>query len=680
MLTVNQSNYDFISAWEASILARLVGDELRVLVQESVDDYELGDEPLPQLRNLIEGASSNEAIGSIEIHGTSLGGETDELIFKTFRDSAVVRVRLTNNAIHFDVWGSYPEAAEKLAKALAGLVPQVEAKEVGRPKRIPVGFWTVGNLGPTCSIRPIDVPDLDAIIDNYPKKVRASLHALRELKAPDQKGKIIVWHGPPGCMAGDTELFYRRGKRNSGRKITLRSLFNKFNGVKIASPGRGRAWQGSKIPTKLHSVFPDGTARYNRIVKVWESGVKSLIRVMFSDGRNLRLTTEHPVMVPGGKFVQAGKLAVGATVVSIGSMKPQAHGGRDLAARPHRIVVNLKYHPGGAIKIVRPKNSRVTNDREYVYKRVPRARLVVEAGMNGLPYDDYITILKTDPKHSAKLKFLDAGDEVHHKDENTLNDSPSNLEVLTKKEHARQHCQIGNLAPDYTREVQVVGIESDAREMTYDIEMESPANNFAANGIFVHNTGKTTAIRALAKEWALDLGATVEVVLDPERVFGQATCMTEILVDKDGPKELHNAMRRRMPKPTAVDDDEDEDTDEAAPLRLIVLEDAGQFFKRGATDTPGFSRFLNMADGIVGQGLRCVFLLTANEHVAQLEPAIIRPGRCIGVTEFPQFSVAETRTWFKSRGLNAPKLPDRSLAGCFAALETQPPVEATLSG
>jgi SpoVK/Ycf46/Vps4 family AAA+-type ATPase len=296
------------------------------------------------------------------------------------------------------VWSGYLEGAQKLADALVALVPQVETKTIGRPKRIPVGFWTVGNLGPSCSIRPIDVPDLDDIIHNYPRKVQASLRALRELKAPDQRGKIIVWHGPPG-------------------------------------------------------------------------------------------------------------------------------------------------------------------------------------------------------------------------------------------------------------------------------------------------TGKTTAIRALAKEWALDLGATVEVVLDPEKVFGQATCMTEILVDKDGPKELHNAMRRRMPRPSvavAVNsdyDDEEEDTDEAAPLRLIVLEDSGLFFKKGASATPGFSRFLNMADGIVGQGLRCVFLLTANERIAQLEPAIIRPGRCIGVTEFPVFSQAESTQWFKRHGVQRVGKGSRSLADCFAMLEEHAaPLEAVATG
>jgi transposase len=39
-------------------------------------------------------------------------------------------------------------------------------------------------------------------------------------------------------------------------------------------------------------------------------------------------------------------------------------------------------------------------------------------------------------KHIRQLK---PGEEVHHKDEDTLNDDPENLDILTKEEHARLH-------------------------------------------------------------------------------------------------------------------------------------------------------------------------------------------------------------------------------------------------
>jgi hypothetical protein len=62
---------------------------------------------------------------------------------------------------------------------------------------------------------------------------------------------------------------------------------------------------------------------------------------------------------------------------------------------------------------------------------------------------------------------------------------------------------------------------------------------------------------------------------------------------------------------------------------------------------------LNVVDGMIGQGLRVLALLTTNDELGELAPAAIRPGRCvsraadgaIGPTVFGPMDAAEASEW-----------------------------------
>ncbi len=121
-------------------------------------------------------------------------------------------------------------------------------------------------------------------------------------------------------------------------------------------------------------------------------------------------------------------------------------------------------------------------------------------------------------------------------------------------------------------------------------------------------TGKTTAIRALInawKEWTLPV-----VISDPESLLTDGKYLRRILLNSD--------------------DD--------SKWRLIVMEDA-----EGLTAAQGgpVSTMLNLADGLLGQGLRCLFLLTTNTELTRIHPALLRPGRCLSMLEFGLLSAAE---------------------------------------
>lgn len=140
-------------------------------------------------------------------------------------------------------------------------------------------------------------------------------------------------------------------------------------------------------------------------------------------------------------------------------------------------------------------------------------------------------------------------------------------------------------------------------------------------------TGKTTAIRALAREW--QDWCAVHYVVDPERFFGSASYMLHVLSS---------------------------DSSMGSPWKLLVVEDAEEFMRQDSKDRVGQSlaRLLNVGDGMLGQGLRVLTLLTTNAPVSKLHPAITRPGRCLANIEVGPLSASESSTWI-GRHVASPK-------------------------
>ncbi len=83
-----------------------------------------------------------------------------------------------------------------------------------------------------------------------------------------------------------------------------------------------------------------------------------------------------------------------------------------------------------------------------------------------------------------------------------------------------------------------------------------------------------------------------------------------------------------------------------------MLEDAEALLRKD-TAGPAMGKLLNLADGLLGQGLRCLFLITTNEAVAAIHPALVRPGRCLAQVGFGPLSVTEA-TSVLGRPINRP--------------------------
>ncbi len=164
-------------------------------------------------------------------------------------------------------------------------------------------------------------------------------------------------------------------------------------------------------------------------------------------------------------------------------------------------------------------------------------------------------------------------------------------------------------------------------------------------------TGKTTAIRSMAREWAA--WSDVHFVLDPEEFFGSPDYLMHVVAAEEEWWERNRSHERRW--------------------KLIVVEDADDLIRADAGRTSGASlgRLLNLTDGILGHGMRVLLLITTNEPVRALHPAVVRPGRCLADVRFRPFTRPEGIEWLEN--------PARPADGEESAGSTLPAGDVTLA-
>ncbi|WP_019926915.1 DUF5925 domain-containing protein [Nocardia sp. BMG111209] len=146
-------------------------------------------------------------------------------------------------------------------------------------------------------------------------------------------------------------------------------------------------------------------------------------------------------------------------------------------------------------------------------------------------------------------------------------------------------------------------------------------------------TGKTSALRALAREWSD--WCQVDCVLDPEALFANTGYLMEVAIGVD----TYDEEKRRW--------------------RLLVLEDCDELIRGSAKESTGqgLSRLLNLTDGMLGQGRDVLVAITTNENLSRLHPAVIRPGRCLAQLEVGRLPHPEATAWL-ARELGDRPRPD----------------------
>jgi hypothetical protein len=155
-------------------------------------------------------------------------------------------------------------------------------------------------------------------------------------------------------------------------------------------------------------------------------------------------------------------------------------------------------------------------------------------------------------------------------------------------------------------------------------------------------TGKSRFIQTLADAW--QPWCTINYVVDADAMFDSALYMNMVMTGDD-----HAGNDR---------------------WRLVVVEDGDEFIDTDAKSRSGhaIARLLNLADGLVGQGLKVMVAVSTNVPETNFAAAVVRTGRCGALIEFPRFEVDEATAWCADRGVPATFDSPTTLAELYAAL------------
>lgn len=280
---------------------------------------------------------------------------------------------------------------------------------------------------------------------------------------------------PMRCLDGDTVVITNR--RGAGRRRTLRELH------RLESHSRsGRLPE----PTRVACYDEEGSIVSNELVATHHVGMKEGFEVRVG-GQMVIASAEHKFRTPEG-YVALQDLRPGDLVLMRERAPTRPRGPR---SNPYR-VQSVRGHPHARVYHVKRKDRP-----DEVVHHVLKHRLVYEAEvLNGMSVPAFVEAVRSGDHGS--LTFLEPGTHVHHKNEDPTDNRASNLEVLSKTEHHREHAEMGA-----KRHVLFRGVPRPIDSITpvgprdmYDLTLKSPLNNYVANEFVVHNSGKTLSTLA----------------------------------------------------------------------------------------------------------------------------------------------------------------------------------------
>lgn len=308
------------------------------------------------------------------------------------------------------------------------------------------------------------------------------------------RGRMIELFGQESCLSEDTFISYAIRKVDSMKNQnakggTIKRLHERFHNLDVGGKGKYKRKQTENSNFYISSINENNAIIKNRIIDVVYCGKKECFEVITESGKKIRCTKEHKFYIGNGNYSPLGDLSVGSEVFIHNNTTLK---GRKPTLRYPELFV--KYHPTASKKIV----------NGCTYFRIKRSHAVYEANKNNLSLEDYVNILNLKKKFDLKKLYTiprNKGLHIHHKNMDHHDDRIENLELLKTEDHNRFHALNNGdklnfvVVSDIIKSIKKIG-----KIETYDIKCQSPYNNYVANGIVVHNSGKSTLSHYLIAE------------------------------------------------------------------------------------------------------------------------------------------------------------------------------------
>ena len=317
------------------------------------------------------------------------------------------------------------------------------------------------------------VTDKKYYLDGYAVKICDSIVDRVQKRKQDI---LMLFDGREGCLSGDTIINVSRNKVS--RKYTIKQLYEKLNAKYEEGKRPYKQWD-LKTPCFVRS-FNGEEIRLNRLIGATSSGKKEVYELTLENGRKINATKTHRFMTEDG-WKELSKLS---TKDNIMCDKLNANSNGRKRIKLYDVLLKVPLHPYCNIG-----------------ERVEVHRLIYESYINNLKFTTYLDILLNEEEVIKTLKFVNPQETcIHHKDGNHYNNSINNLELKKRDEHSFLHSITGYKnfnqgTPFFSKVKQIINL---GVKETYDLQCEAPHHNFVANGMIVHNSGKTNASVAMA--------------------------------------------------------------------------------------------------------------------------------------------------------------------------------------
>jgi SWI/SNF-related matrix-associated actin-dependent regulator 1 of chromatin subfamily A len=303
---------------------------------------------------------------------------------------------------------------------------------------------------------------------------------------------IVLLADEMGCIDGEAVIQINRG--GGSKKLKLKDVYKRFH-----QKDKKNYNFDLKIKTNIRCLKKDRFG-LNQMKNIIYKGKKQVLEIKTESGKKLKLTPDHKVLSSEYNWKEIQNFNVGDYIIV---------NGKDICKKcgSSENIINYKYAKfKGFCKSCMYEHLRINKNTSekiirrkgkdgYIYLKGELVKHHHRKSTSGVLEHIYIM-----EKHLG-IKINKNKYQVHHKNKNRSDNRIENLELLTKKEHAKIHkCERnfknfihknGNEIITIPKKEKIIKIEISDFIDVYDIIMEDPYRNFVANGIVVHNCGKT---------------------------------------------------------------------------------------------------------------------------------------------------------------------------------------------